>query len=160
MADLSQQFVTGFNDVFGSVKKLSVTREQKAEVVNVGAEVLSEELISVTKDTVEGNGKHLNNELGILMDFKAQSKGRYEYPNVRLWDGVTFKKNQYFDGSTDVGFDKRLVTVAHWFNNGTYQQPATFFMNRAFQSGQDAVRKAQFEKGHELFNEISKGIKL
>lgn len=137
--------IEGLEDTLASLDTIKFTRKEKSEVVEAGAKIAQEQLEKATK-------AKMNPELTkIVMDFKKSHGGRYEYQG-HLYEGVTHKPNEFIDGSTNIGFQKGYVTVAHWLNNGTYQQPATFFLNQAFAEIQhnQEVTKAQEEAAAEI----------
>lgn len=138
--------IEGLDEMIQSLDAIKLSRDEKAQIVTAGAKVAEEQL---RKDTKDMENKDLTK---IVMDFKKSHGGRYEYKG-HLYDGVIFKPNEFIDGSTNLGFRKGYVTVAHWLNTGTYRQPATFFLNRSFDRilNSTEVDAAQAEKTQEIF---------
>lgn len=138
--------IEGLDEMIQSLDAIKLSRDEKAQIVTAGAKVAEEQL---RKDTKDMENKDLTK---IVMDFKKSHGGRYEYEG-HLYEGVIFKPNEFIDGSTNLGFRKGYVTVAHWLNTGTYKQPATFFLNRSFDRilNSTEVDAAQAEKAQEIF---------
>jgi len=137
--------INGMDELLKSLDEIPLTRIEKSKIVEAGADVVKDNLIKNTKALK-------NDKLDkIVMDFKKAKGGRYEYQG-HLYSGVTFMPNEYIDGSTDVGFQKGYITVAHWLNNGTYRQPATYFLTRTFDDMQhsEKVVEAQTQKAQEI----------
>ena len=137
--------IEGLEDTLAALDMIKFTRKEKSAVVEAGAKIAQEQLEKATE-------AKMNPELTkIVMDFKKSHGGRYEYQG-HLYEGVTHKPNEFIDGSTNIGFQKGYVTVAHWLNKGTYQQPATFFLNQAFDAmeNNEEITKAQEEAGAEI----------
>lgn len=134
--------IEGLDELMLNLDKIKFGRKEKAAIVEAGA-------VLVEKKVTEDTKAKMNPELTkIVMDFKKSHGGRYEYQG-HLYKGVTHKKNEFLDGSTNIGFQKGYVTVAHWLNDGTYQQPATYFLNRSFhgieEDSNGEIEKAQAE---------------
>lgn len=138
--------IEGLDEMIRSLDAIKLSRDEKAQIVTAGAKVAEEQL---RKDTKDMENKDLTK---IVMDFKKSHGGRYEYKG-HLYDGVIFKPNEFIDGSTNLGFRKGYITVAHWLNTGTYKQPATFFLNRSFDriANSTEVDSAQAAKAQEIF---------
>lgn len=137
--------IEGLDAVLQALDDIPFTRKEKADIVEAGAKIAREQVIAETKAM-------MNPELTkIVMDFKKSKGGRYEYEG-HLYEGVTYKPDEFIDGSTNLGFRKGYVTVAHWLNDGTYRQPATFFLNHAFDNviENKEVEKAQTERANEI----------
>lgn len=143
---MNEDNIEGLDAMLRAIDEIQLTRDEKAQIVTAGAKVVEEQL---RQDTKKMENKQLPN---IIMDFKKSHGGRYEYKG-HLYDGVIFKPNEFLDGSTNVGFRKGYVTVAHWLNTGTYKQPATFFLNHSFDAikSNTAVDDAQALKTQEIF---------
>ena len=55
------------------------------------------------------------------------------YAVGHLRDNYTHKKNQYADGSTDLGFPPLYASIARWTDHGTYRQSKDkFWLENAF----------------------------
>lgn len=122
--------VDGFESMIELIDSYNLNRDEKAMIVEAGAVLASKTLEEKTKEKE-------NPELDkIVMNFKKSKGGYYEYDG-HLSQGVTHKPNQHIDGGTDLGFKKGYVTVAHWLNDGTYRQPATYFLDKAFKDIQE-----------------------
>lgn len=131
--------VEGFEGMLEAIDAFAFNREERSMVVEAGAKLAAKALEEKTREKE-------NPELDkIVMDFK-KSKGGYYVYDGHLYEGVTHKPNQYLDGGTDLGFQKGYVTVAHWLNDGTYRQPATYFLDRAFKEIQDDERIMNAQK--------------
>ena len=131
--------VEGFESMLELVDSFNLNRDERAMIVEAGAKIASKTLTAKTKEKE-------NPELDkIVMNFKKTKGGYYEYDG-HLSEGVTHKPNQHVDGGTDLGFKKGYVTVAHWLNDGTYRQPATYFLDKAFKEIEDDNKVYDAEK--------------
>lgn len=139
MADYDEN-IDGLDEMIANLESIPLSRKEKSIVVEAGAQVVQHDLTKATKDK-------MNPELNkIVMDFKKSHGGRYEYEG-HLYQGLTHKPNEFMDGSTNVGFQKGYVTVAHWLDGGTYRQPATYFFTKALL---DAERSKEVTKAQEI----------
>lgn len=140
--------IEGLQQMMNNLDKLKFSRKEKSKIVEAGAKIVESDL---KKSTIQAKTHPATGE--IIMDFKKSKGGYYKYA-AKLEDGITHKPNQYIDGSTDIGFQKGFVTVAHWFNDGTYRQPGTYFMNKSFHDSIETgeVQKAQILKATSILN--------
>lgn len=145
---MADEEIEGMNALFKNIDRVKMTRKEKSKVVEAGAKIVEDNL---KKDTKEAKRNPATGKL--IMDFKKSKGGRYEYQGV-LEDGVTHKPNEFIDGSTNIGFKNGYVTIAHWFNDGTYRQPGTHFLDKSFAKSEEssAITAAQQAKAIEIIN--------
>lgn len=115
---------TGMDEIFAIIDNLQLSRKEKADIVEAGAQVAEGIFRKAAREKANANLDQ------IVMDFKASNGGRYVMPG-HIYNGVTHEYNQNLDGGTNVGFKNGYVTAAHWLDGGTYRQPATYFFSTA-----------------------------
>lgn len=112
--------ITGMDDFFNNLDKLIIPKDKRVKAVNAAADVLVERLKpNIPNDTKKKTGKHLR-------------------------DTVTYKPNQYEDGSTDVGFTEDGY-YGRFQNNGTKKIDGLHFMEHSFDQAQNAMKQAMYD---------------
>lgn len=112
--------ISGLDDLFKKLDKLTLTKEQKVKAVDKAADTYVEHLIpKIPVDEAKTKGKHLK-------------------------DLITYKSGQYADGSTDVGFTKDGYYY-RFLNNGTKDMKkhpnGLHFMEHAFDEAKSEMQQ-------------------
>lgn len=122
--------IEGVNDFLENLRnQVTLTRDEAADIIEPGIKVLEQKLKENTPYDENGRTQYI-----------------YGKKFHHLNEGITHKKAQFADGSTDVGFNAASWQVANWVDHGTYRQPGQFFVEKTF-SDLDS---------DELFNPIAK----
>lgn len=125
--------IEGVNDFLENLRnQVILTRDEAADIIEPGIKVLEQKL----KDNTP---------------YDENGKTQYIYGKEfhHLNEGITHKKAQFADGSTDVGFDAASWQVANWVDHGTYRQHGQFFVEKTFSD----------LNNDELFDPIAKAAK-
>ncbi|MCO7126637.1 HK97 gp10 family phage protein [Sporolactobacillus shoreicorticis] len=117
---MSNVEITGLDDIVNNLDQLIISEVAKQNAINAAANVYAEALEQVKFKHDGEKGTHLK-------------------------DHVTFKKDQYDDHSTDVGYDKKGFYY-RFVNNGTKYQPGQHFMEHVFDQQQEAMKQAMFDE--------------
>ncbi|MDD9149334.1 HK97 gp10 family phage protein [Sporolactobacillus sp. CQH2019] len=97
------------------VDKLGISEEIKRKAIDAAADVYGNRLIANTPMSPDSKKNHLR-------------------------DDVTFKKDQYPDGSVDVGFNK-YGWYYRFVNNGTKYIHGKHFMEHSYDQAKDEMQK-------------------
>lgn len=136
-----EENVTGVEDVLQQLSNMEMDGRKKSKIIEAGARVVEKELKVAAKEA--GYNSNLPNMLIYSDGRKYVIKGHFS-------DYVTHKPHQYADGSTDVGFSRQGVAVAHWVNNGTYRQNGQHFMEALGAEDHDEAFEMMVEKSKEV----------
>jgi HK97 gp10 family phage protein len=112
--------ITGMDDFFKNLDKMIIPKEKRVKAVNAAADVFVEHLKpNIPNNPNKKTGKHLR-------------------------DTVTYKPNQYPDGSTDVGFTEDGY-YGRFQNNGTKKITGMHFMEHSFDQADDDMKRAMYD---------------
>lgn len=136
-----EENVTGVEDVLQQLSNMEMDGLKKSKIIEAGARVVEKELKVAAKEA--GYNSKLPNMLIYSDGRKYVIKGHFS-------DYVTHKPHQYADGSTDIGFSRQGVAVAHWVNNGTYRQNGQHFMEKLGAEDHDEAFEMMVEKSKEV----------
>lgn len=125
--------IEGVSDLLKNLQsQVILTRDEAADIIEPGIKVLERKLKDNTPYDKNGRTQYI-----------------YGKEFHHLDEGITHKKGQFADGSTDVGFDAASWQVANWVDHGTYRQHGQFFVEKTFSD----------LNSDELFNPIAKAAK-
>ena len=125
--------IEGVSDFLKNLRnQVILTRDEAADIIEPGIKVLEQKLKNNTPYDENGKTQYI-----------------YGKEFHHLKDGITHKKGQFADGSTDVGFDSASWPVANWVDHGTYRQHGQFFVEKTFDD----------LNSDELFDPIAKAAK-
>lgn len=111
-------------------------------------------------DIIEPGIKKVEQALRDNTPYDENSKTQYIYGDVynHMRDGITHKKGQFADGSSDVGFDKTTWKVANWVDHGTYRQQGQFFVEKTYDElNTGAIFSAMADKAQQTLDKKLKG---
>lgn len=106
----------GTDSMLNLVNKVGFDRAERSLIVEAGAEIVE---------------KHLYDHTPYLDNEDVTHKELYGYSVGHIRDGITHKPNQFFNGATEVGFNRKVYPIVAWTDWGTYRQPAQFWFEKA-----------------------------
>lgn len=125
--------INGLDELFSQLDKLTIPDEVKKEAIDAAADVYGEVLIQNTRDAVVTPSPN---------------------KKTHVWEDVSYKKDQYPDGSVDVGFSK-YGYYYRFINNGTKSMKGggKHFVEHSYDQTQEKMKEIMAET-------IQKGMKL
>ncbi|GGL55886.1 HK97-gp10 family putative phage morphogenesis protein [Sporolactobacillus putidus] len=108
--------IDGLDELFSQLDKINISDTVRKEAIGEAADIYGNILISNTPVSDKDKKNHLR-------------------------DDVTYKKNQYPDGSVDVGFSK-YGWYYRFVNNGTKSMPGKHFMEHSLDEAQPKMQEA------------------
>lgn len=137
----------GYDELMVHIKGLGMTKKEGMEIVEPAARAIENQIIEAAFKEADEN---LNE---ITYKFKS---GTYHFPG-HLYDGVTHKASQLWDGGTLVGFKDGYFQLANWVNNGTYVRPGKHFMEKVVSENKERTFELYAIAAREVFKR--KGLK-
>lgn len=104
--------VSGEDELLKKLDNFRLTRKEKSAIVESAMPIVE---------------KHLYDNTPYLKDEDVQNKRLYGKQIGHLRDHITYKPNQFPNGSTEIGFQQKAYPIAYWTDWGTYRQPGQFW---------------------------------
>ena len=108
--------VTGEDELLKKLNSFKLSRKERSAIIESAVPIIEKHLYDNTPyDEFEDvtNKKLYGESIGHLRDY------------------ITHKPNQFIDGATEVGFERKAYPIAVWTDWGTYRQPAQFWFENA-----------------------------
>lgn len=111
--------INGLDDLISQLGNLTLSEQVKKEAIQGAADIYGNALINNVQEVV------------------TPTKGK----KTHLWEDVSYQKDQYPDGSVDVGFNK-YGYYYRFVNNGTKYHPGKHFMEHTYDQVSDKMEQA------------------
>lgn len=142
MSDLDYHSHDDDIDLDINFDKFLFTREEKSKIVEAMAEPVTRHIYDNTPYDPKDPG----------FTKGSSTKKLFGKHLKHLREGVTHLKNQYPDGSTDVGFKRGYYPIAIWTDRGTIYQPGQYWFERAVDTmPYDDIARIGFEKATSMW---------